>query len=131
MSLKEKIAHLFGHGKKEKSTFIIFFKHSQRNVEFESTWEEVRHLSKHFGGEKGLKMDNFFVPWSEVASIYEKDPEEEAPKAGDNMPATLDASLHSLTPEAKKLGAETMEVIEDPKDAPADEAKAPVEEERI
>ena len=122
MSLKEKIAHLFGHGKKEKSTFIIFFKHSQRNVEFESTWEEVKHLSKHFGGEKGLKMDNFFVPWSEVASIYEKDPEEEAPKAGDNMPATL---------EAKKLGAETMEVIEDPKDTPADGVKAPDEEEKI
>lgn len=122
MSLKEKIAQLFGHKKKEKSTFIVFFKHSQRNVEFESTWEEVKSLSKHFGGEKGLKMDNFFVPWSEVASIYEKDPEEEAPKAGDNMPAT---------PEAKKLGAETMEVIEDPKDTPIDGAKAAVEEEKI
>lgn len=121
MALKEKIARLFGHGKEEKRTFVVFFKHSQRNVEFESTWEEVKHLSKRFGGEKGLKMDNFFVPWSEVASIYEKDPEEKAHKAGDEIPATL---------EARKLGAATMEVIEDPKDAPIDEVKASVEEEK-
>lgn len=120
MTLKERIARLFGHGKEEKRTFVVFFKHSQRNVEFESTWEEVKRLSKRFGGEKGLKMDNFFVPWSEIASIYEKDPEE-APKAGDEMPATL---------EARELGAATMEVIEDPKDAPIDGVKASVEEEK-
>ena len=120
MTLKEKIARLFGRGKEEKRTFVVFFKHSQRNVEFESTWEEVKRLSKRFGGEKGLKMDNFFVPWSEIASIYEKDPEE-APKAGDEMPATL---------EARELGAATMEVIEDPKDAPIDGVKASVEEEK-
>ena len=120
MTLKEKIARLFGRGKEEKRTFVVFFKHSQRNIEFESTWEEVKRLSKRFGGEKGLKMDNFFVPWSEIASIYEKDPEE-APKAGDEMPATL---------EARELGAATMEVIEDPKDAPIDEVKASVEEEK-
>ena len=118
--MKEKIARLFGRGKEEKRTFVVFFKHSQRNVEFESTWEEVKRLSKRFGGEKGLKMDNFFVPWSEIASIYEKDPEE-APKAGDEMPATL---------EARELGAATMEVIEDPKDAPIDGVKASVEEEK-
>ena len=121
MTLKEKIARLFGRGKEEKRTFVVFFKHSQRNVEFESTWEEVKHLSKRFGGEKGLKMDNFFVPWSEVASIYEKDTEEEAYKSGDEVPATL---------EARKLGAETMEVIEDPKDAPIEGVKATVEEEK-
>ena len=121
MALKEKIARLFGRGKEEKRTFIVFFKHSQRNVEFESTWEEVKHLSKRFGGEKGLKMDNFFVPWSEIASIYEKDTEEEAHKAGDEMPATL---------EARELGAATMEVIEDPKDTPIGEVKASVEEEK-
>ena len=120
MSLKEKIARLFGRGKEEKRTFGVFFKHSQRNVEFESTWEEVKRLSKRFGGEKGLKMDNFFVPWSEIASIYEKDPEE-APKAGDEMPATL---------EARELGAATIEVLEDPKDAPIDGVKASVEEEK-
>lgn len=120
MTLKERIARLFGRGKEEKRTFVVFFKHSQRNVEFESTWEEVKRLSKRFGGEKGLKMDNFFVPWSEIASIYEKDPEE-APKAGDEMPATL---------EARELGAATMEVIEDPKDAPIDGVKASVEEEK-
>lgn len=120
MTLKERIARLFGRGKEEKRTFVVFFKHSQRNVEFESTWGEVKHLSKRFGGEKGLKMDNFFVPWSEVASIYEKEPEE-APKAGDEMPAT---------PEARALGAETMEVIEDPKDAPIEGVKAAVEEEK-
>lgn len=102
MTLKERIARLFGRGNEEKRTFVVFFKHSQRNIEFESTWEEVKRLSKRFGGEKGLKMNNFFVPWSEVASIYEKDPEEEAPKAGDEMPAT---------PEARALGAETMEVL--------------------
>lgn len=130
MTLKERIARLFGRGKEEKRTFVVFFKHSQRNIEFESTWEEVKRLSKRFGGEKGLKMNNFFVPWSEVASIYEKDPEEEAPKAGDEMPATLDASLRSLTPEARALGAETMEVIEDPKDAPIEGVKAAVEEEK-
>ena len=121
MTLKEKIARLFGRGKEEKRTFVVFFKHSQRNVEFESTWEEVKHLSKRFGGEKGLKMDNFFVPWSEIASIYEKEPEEEATKVNDEVPATL---------EARKLGAATMEVIEDPKDAPIDEVKASVEEEK-
>lgn len=121
MTLKEKIARLFGHGKEEKRTFVVFFKHSQRNVEFESTWEEVKRLSKRFGGEKGLKMDNFFVPWSEIASIYEKDPEEEAHKAGNEIPATL---------EARKLGAATMEVIDDPKDAPIGEVKASVEEEK-
>lgn len=121
MALKEKIARLFGRGKEEKRTFVVFFKHSQRNVEFESTWEEVKHLSKRFGGEKGLKMDNFFVPWSEIASIYEKGPEEEATKVVDEMPATL---------EARKLGAETMEVIDDPKDAPIDGVKASVEEEK-
>lgn len=121
MTLKERIARLFGRGKEEKRTFVVFFKHSQRNIEFESTWEEVKRLSKRFGGEKGLKMDNFFVPWSEVASIYEKDPEEEAPKAGDEMPATT---------EARALGAETMEVIEDPKDAPIEGVKASVEEEK-
>ena len=109
MSLKERIARLFGRGKQEKRTFVISFRHSQKNAEFESTWDEVRHLSRRFGGERGLKMDNFFVPWSEVASIYEKDPEEnEAHKAGDTLPAT---------PEARALGAETMEVIEDSKDA--------------
>ena len=121
MAFKERIARLFGRGKEEKRTFVVFFKHSQRNVEFESTWEEVKRLSKRFGGEKGLKMDNFFVPWSEIASIYEKDPEEEAHKAGDEIPATL---------EARKLGAATMEVIEDPKDAPIGEVKASVEEEK-
>ena len=121
MTLKEKIARLFGRGKEEKRTFVVFFKHSQRNVEFESTWEEVKHLSKRFGGEKGLKMDNFFVPWSEIASIYEKDQEEEATKISDEMPATL---------EARKLGAATMEVIDDPKDAPIDGVKASVEEEK-
>ena len=121
MTLKEKIARLFGRGKEEKRTFVVFFKHSQRNIEFESTWEEVKHLSKRFGGEKGLKMDNFFVPWSEIASIYEKDQEEEATKAGDEMPATL---------EARELGAATMEVIDDPKDAPIDEVKAFAEEEK-
>lgn len=121
MTLKEKIARLFGRGKEEKRTFVVFFKHSQRNVEFESTWEEVKHLSKRFGGEKGLKMDNFFVPWSEIASIYEKDQEEEATKVGDEMPATL---------EARELGASTMEVIDDPKDAPIDGVKASVEEEK-
>ena len=120
MTLKERIARLFGRGKEEKRTFVVFFKHSQRNVEFESTWEEVKRLSKRFGGEKGLKMDNFFVPWSEVASIYEKEPEE-ATKAGDEMPATL---------EARELGAATMEVIDDPKDAPIDGVKAAVEEEK-
>ena len=97
--MKERIARLFGRGKEEKRTFVVFFKHSQRNIEFESTWEEVKHLSKRFGGEKGLKMDNFFVPWSEIASIYEKEQEEETTKAGDKMPATL---------EARELGAATM-----------------------
>lgn len=133
MALKERIARLFGRGKEVKRTFVVFFKHSQRSAEFESTWKEVRRLSKRFGGEKGLKMNNFFVPWSEVASIYEKDPEEnekKTPKAGEEVPATLDASLRSLTPEARALGATTMEVIKDPKDATIDEVKAAVEEEK-
>lgn len=119
MTLKERIARAFGRGKEEKRTFVVFFKHSQRRVEFEGTWGEIRRLSKRFGGERGLKMDNFFVPWGEVASIYEKDPEEEAPKAEGEEPAAR---------EARELGAESVEAIEDPKDAPIEGAKAPAEE---
>ena len=119
MTLKEKIARLFGRGKGEKRTFVVFFRHSQRRVEFEGTWGEIKRLSKRFGGERGLKMDNFFVPWGEVASIYEKDPEEEAPKAEGEEPEAR---------EARELGAESMEAIEDPKDAPIDGAKASAEE---
>lgn len=121
MSLKERIARMLGRKEEKKSTFVVFFRHSQRSAEFEGTWREVEKLSKRFGGERGLKMGNFFVPWGEVASIYEKGPEEEAPKAGDEVPAT---------PEAKALGAETMEVIKDPEDAPIDGVKASVEEEK-
>ena len=122
MTLKERIARAFGRGKEEKRTFVVFFKHSQRRVEFEGTWGEIRRLSKRFGGERGLKMDNFFVPWGEVASIYEKDPEEsEAPKAeGEAQEAR----------EARELGAESAEAIEDPKDAPIEGVKASVEEEK-
>ena len=121
MALKEKIARLLGRGKEEKRTFVVFFKHSQRRVEFEGTWGEIKRLSKRFGGERGLKMDNFFVPWGEVASIYEKDPEEEAPQAEGEAPEAR---------EARELGAESVEAIEDPKDAPIDGVKAAVEEER-
>ena len=121
MTLKEKIARAFGRGKEEKRTFVVFFRHSQRRVEFEGTWGEIKRLSKRFGGERGLKMDNFFVPWGEVASIYEKDPEEEAPKAEGEEPEAR---------EARELGAESMEAIEDPKDAPIDGVKAAVEEEK-
>ena len=121
MTLKERIARAFGRGKEEKSTFVVFFKHSQRRVEFEGTWGEIKRLSKRFGGERGLKMDNFFVPWGEVASIYEKDPEEEAPKAEGEEPEAR---------EARELGAESVEAIEDPKDAPIDGAKAAAEEEK-
>ena len=131
MALKEKIAHMFGRKKEEKSTFVVSFRHSQRSVEFESTWKEVKKLSKRFGGERGLKMDNFFVPWGEVASIYEKDPEEEkeTPKAGET-PAMSDASLRSLARDAREMGAASMEVIKDPKDTPIDGVKAAVEEEK-
>ena len=121
MTLKETIARLFGRGKEEKRTFVVFFKHSQRRVEFEGTWGEIKRLSKRFGGERGLKMDNFFVPWGEVASIYAKDPEEEAPQAEGEEPEAR---------EARELGAESVEAIEDPKDAPIDGAKAAVEEEK-
>lgn len=126
MALKEKIARAFGRGKEEKRTFVVFFKHSQRRVEFEGTWGEIRRLSKRFGGERGLKMDNFFVPWGEVASIYEKDPEEEAPKAEGEAPAAAE----DLTPAARELGAKSAEAIKDPKDAPIDGVKAAVEEEK-
>lgn len=134
MALKEKIARMFRRGKKEKrSTFVVFFKHSQRSVEFESTWEEIKSLSKRFGGEKGLKMNNFFVPWGEVASIYEKGPEEgkETPKPGDT-PGTREVREMSdlLSPMARELGAKFVEVIRDPKDAPIDGVKAAVEEEK-
>ena len=74
-------------------------------------------------------MGNFFVPWDEVAFIYQEDKEEKKdeakkePKQGDEIPAT---------PEAKDLGAETMEVLgekENPKDVKVDEVKAAVEKE--
>lgn len=125
MAFKEKIARIFGRKNEKKSTFVVFFRHSQRSVEFESTWKEVEKLSKRFGGERGLKMGNFFVPWGEVASIYEKDPEGETPKAGET-PATSDL----LSPVARELGAKSVEVIRDPKDAPIDGVKAAVEEEK-
>lgn len=131
MALKEKIARMFGRKNEKKSTFVVFFRHSQRSVEFESTWKEVERLSKRFGGERGLKMGNFFVPWGEVASIYEKDPEEETPKAGET-PETREAREMSdlLSPVARELGAKSVEVIRDPKDAPIDGVKAAVEEEK-
>lgn len=125
MALKEKIARMFGRKNEKKSTFVVFFRHSQRSVEFESTWKEVERLSKRFGGERGLKMGNFFVPWGEVASIYEKDPEEETPKAGET-PGTSDL----LSRVAREMGAKSAEVIRDPKDAPIDGVKAAVEEEK-
>lgn len=125
MALKEKIARMFGRKNEKKSTFVVFFRHSQRSVEFESTWKEVERLSKRFGGERGLKMGNFFVPWGEVASIYEKDPEEETPKAGET-PETRDL----LSRVAREMGAKSAEVIKDPKDTPIDGVKAAVEEEK-
>lgn len=127
MALKEKIARMFGREKERKSTFVVFFRHSQRSVEFEGTWKEVERLSKRFGGERGLKMGNFFVPWGEVASIYEKDPEEakETPKAGET-PGTSDL----LSRVAREMGAKSAEVIKDPKDAPIEDVKAAVEEEK-
>lgn len=125
MALKEKIARMFGRKNEKKSTFVVFFRHSQRSVEFESTWKEVERLSKRFGGERGLKMGNFFVPWGEVASIYEKDPDEETPKAGET-PGTSDL----LSRVAREMGAKSAEVIKDPKDTPIDGVKAAVEEEK-
>lgn len=125
MALKEKIARMFGRKNEKKSTFVVFFRHSQRSVEFESTWKEVERLSKRFGGERGLKMGNFFVPWGEVASIYEKDPEEETPKAGET-PGTSDL----LSRVAREMGAKSAEVIKGPKDTPIDGVKAAVEEEK-
>lgn len=142
MSIKEKICGLFKKKEEAKSTFVITFRHSTKNIEFEGTWKEVKGLFGRFAGGKGLKMNNFFVPWDEVAFIYEEPkkeaepegkegegagskPAEEATKAGDEIPATR---------EAKALGAETMEVLgeakEEPKDAKIDEVKATVEEEK-
>ena len=129
MRFIERLKGLFKKRETERSTFAITFRHSAKSIEFEGTWEEVKGLFGKFAGGKGLKMGNFFVPWDEVAFIYQEDKEEKkgeakkGPKPGDEIPAT---------PEAKDLGAETMEVLgekESPKDARIDEVKAAVEKE--
>lgn len=151
MSFWKKLKDLFGgaeekteEGKKEAATgedapigrdelchFTITFRHSTKSIDFEDTWRGIEEMSGTFAGSKGLKMNNFYVPWDEVAFIYcdgrvaddkkedakdgEKDLSEAKP--GDEVPAT---------DEAKALGAETMEVLpsdggEEPK---AEAAKA-------
>lgn len=132
MSLKDKIARLFGRGKQEKHTFVIFFKHSQRTIEFESTWEEINSLSTYFGGERGFKMDNFFVPWSEVAGVYEKSPEEKEKEEKALRAGAMFSGIPGvLLPVTREQGAKTAKDIKDIKDTKIDETKVASEEEKI
>lgn len=103
-------------GGDEKHLFTITFKHSQQSVDFESTWNEVRGLSKRFGGRRGLKMNNFFVPWDEVAFIYcgDKAGDKDAKKDGGEGKDLSDAKPGDTVPAtgaAKDLGADSMEVL--------------------
>lgn len=121
-------------GKDELCHFTITFRHSTKSVDFEDTWRGIEEMSGAFADSKGLKMNNFYVPWDEVAFIYcdgrvaddkkEEGKEEDLSKAkpGDEMPAT-DA--------AKALGAETMEILPDDgkEETKAEETKAEAKEE--
>lgn len=117
-------------GRDEVCHFTITFRHSTKSIDFEGTWRGIEEMSGGFADSKGLKMNNFYVPWDEVAFIYcggrvaddkkeeakdgEKDPSEAKP--GDTVPAT---------DEAKALGAETMEILPgDGKEEPKAEEKA-------
>lgn len=141
MSFWKKLKGLFGgaeekteEGKKEAATgedapigkddlchFTITFRHSTKSIDFEGTWRSIEEMSGKFADSKGLKMNNFYVPWDEVAFIYcggrvadDKKGLSEA-KPGDEVPAT---------DEAKALGAETMEVL------PSDGEKEPKAEKK-
>lgn len=117
--------------------FTITFRHSSKSVDFESTWSQIKGMSGRFADSRGLKMNNFYVPWDEVAFIYcdgrvaddkkeegkegEKDLSEAKP--GDEVPATG---------AAKDLGAETMEILtedgkEEAKEGPKAEGKPEAE----
>lgn len=108
-------------GKDELCHFTITFRHSSKSIDFEGTWRGIEEMSGAFADSKGLKMNNFYVPWDEVAFIYcggrvadDRKGLSEA-KPGDEVPAT---------DEAKALGAETMEVLpSDGKEEPKAEAK--------
>lgn len=115
-------------GKDEICHFTITFRHSTKSIDFEGTWRGIEEMSGRFADSEGLKMNNFYVPWDEVAFIYcggrvaddkkeegkegEKDLSEAKP--GDEVPAT---------DEAKALGAEAMEVLPDDGEG-KEEAKA-------
>lgn len=116
-------------GKDEPCHFTITFRHSTKSIDFEGTWRGIEEMSGTFADSRGLKMNNFYVPWDEVAFIYcdgrvaddkkEEGKEEDLSKAkpGDEVPAT-DA--------AKALGAETMEILpgDGKEEAKAEETKA-------
>lgn len=116
-------------GRDEPCHFTITFRHSSKSIDFEGTWRGIGKMSGRFADSRGLKMNNFYVPWDEVAFIYcggrvaddakEGKKEGEVPseaKPGDEVPATG---------AAKALGAETMEILPGEGEAgpKADEAK--------
>lgn len=107
-----------------KKLFVISFKHSQKTAEFIASWKDVEGLSSYLGGERGLKMGNFFVPWSEVANIYCED---EA-KAPDDT--KKDDKVDGNKPGDVPSGSDTAGVVSEPKDASIDEVRAAVEEEK-
>lgn len=107
-----------------KKLFVISFKHSQKTAEFIASWKDVEGLSSYLGGERGLRMGNFFIPWSEVANIY---CEGEA-KAPDDT--KKDDKVDGNKPGDVPPGSDTAEVVSEPMDTPIEGVRAAVEEEK-
>lgn len=104
-------------GKDELCHFTITFRHSAKSIDFESTWRQVKGMSGRFAGSKGFKMNNFYVPWDEVAFIYcggrVADDKKEEGKEGEDLSKAKPGDEVPATDAAKALGAETMEILPD------------------
>lgn len=120
-------------GKDELCHFTITFRHSSKSIDFEGTWREIEEMSGAFADSKGLKMNNFYVPWDEVAFIYcggrVTDDKKEEGKEGEDLSKAKPGDEVPATDEAKALGAETMEILpsdgkEEPKAEKPEETKS-------
>lgn len=117
-------------GKDELCHFTITFRHSTKSIDFEDTWRGIEEMSGAFADSKGLKMNNFYVPWDEVAFIYCKgrvaDDKKEEGKEGEDLSKAKPGDEVPATDAAKALGAETMEILpsDGKEEAKAEETKA-------
>lgn len=121
-------------GKDELCHFTITFRHSTKSIDFEDTWRGIEEMSGAFADSKGLKMNNFYVPWDEVAFIYcdgrVADDKKEEGKEGEDLSKAKPGDEVPATDAAKALGAETMEILpDDGKGEAKPEEKAEAKEE--